>query len=148
MTNLAVLRSYATLTCGYGVGAGQTLSNATTYYFGDMYGVSNPTTADDDTAFPTATLKAGIVRGISYFIRTTVAGTAGNVAVSVRVNNSTDISIGNVVMNAGTVSGTLAIAGTAVAAADKLKIKMVTPTWTTPPTGTFFRVWIWVEPTE
>jgi len=116
-------------------------ADSTTYYFGLNNQLAPGTsTASREFSF----IKTGTVTRFMFTVSMSVAGTSETVAVSLRnITTSTDNSIGNITIDAGT-NGTgvfnftpsIAIANTT----DRYTIKIVAPTWVTNPTGVYSNV--------
>lgn len=116
-------------------------ADSTTYNFGLNNQLAPGTsTASREFSF----IKTGTVTRFMFTVSMSVAGTSENVAVSLRnITTSTDNSIGNITIDAGT-NGTgvfnftpsIAIANTT----DRYTIKIVSPAWVTNPTGVYSNV--------
>jgi hypothetical protein len=105
-------------------------ADAATYYFG-----SN---ADIPAIFGGARRlyipKAGTITGAYIFGYSTVDGSAENISVYIRLNNTTDTLIETVGASSGARLFDNAALSIAVVAGDYIEIKMVCPTWATNPT--------------
>jgi hypothetical protein len=130
-TNIVVAASAAyTLTLG-SAGA-QNPADSTTYYFGGDLNANLNTTWDlTSVDVP----KAGTLKRV--FIKVRVAGTLGTTeAVShyVRLNDTTDLTVDTTATYNTAVTNLVANFSQAVAAGDRLAIKIATPGWVTNPT--------------
>lgn len=109
-------------------------ADATTYYFGFPFDTSmlNTTPARRQKIIPVAcTLRAAAISVLTAGGATTEAST-----FTARINDTTDVTLSSAItmdqiFQAFTVTGL----STAVAATDKIEIKVLTPTWTTNPTS-------------
>ena len=116
-------------------------ADSTTYFFGLNNQLAPGTsTASREFSF----MRTGTVTRFMFTVSMSVAGTSENVAVSLRnITTSTDNSIGNITIDAGT-NGTgvfnfttsISIANTT----DRYSIKIVAPAWVTNPTGVYSNV--------
>lgn len=116
-------------------------ADSTTYFFGlNNQLAPGTTTASREFSFS----KIGTVTRFMFTVSMGVAGTSETVAVSLRnITTSTDNSIGNITIDAGT-NGTgvfnftpsIAIANIT----DRYSIKIVAPAWVTNPTGVYSNV--------
>lgn len=109
-------------------------ADATTYYFGFPWDVSiNNTTADlrgQKVPF------ACVLRGASITVVATAGATTEAMTYSARINNTTDVQLSNAVTS-DQASQQFTVTGlsTAIAAGDRIEIKVLTPTWVTNPTN-------------
>lgn len=115
--------------------------DSTTYNFG-LFNQLPPATTTGAREF--SFIKTGTVTRFIFTVAMTIAGTAENVAVSLRnITTATDNSIGNITMSAGA-NGTgvfnftpsITIANTT----DRYTIRFVCPAWVTNPTGVYTSV--------
>lgn len=107
--------------------------DATTYYFGFPYDVSmvNTTSARRQKIIPFArTLRAAAIT-----ISATAGATTEASTFSARINDTTDVLLSSAITMDQSLQ-TFAVTGLsqAIAANDKIEIKVLTPTWTTNPT--------------
>lgn len=108
-----------------------TPSASTTYYFGTSNGESPTTTAALHRIYVG---RAGTLTRVDYFHYCGVNGSAGGTAVSVRINNTTDVFTANMSSTAATGGATASVTGSqALAVGDYIEIKLFTPAWATPP---------------
>jgi hypothetical protein len=129
-----------------GATSGFSPADATTYQFGMQVGVS-PTTTSAAVFSPLMTRSGHIRRVYGVWI---VAGTLGSAGSStVRVKNLTTTSTENVSTAVGATATLNTFSNTAMtlsfSAGDALALELISPTWVTNPTATFFNVSIEVE---
>lgn len=108
-------------------------ADAQTYYFGFPYDVSmvNTTAARRQKVVPFAST----LRGAAITIITTAGATTEAATYYARINNTTDVQLSNAVTFDQALQ-TFYVTGLtqAIAAGDKIEIKVTTPTWVTDPT--------------
>jgi len=111
-------------------------TDSTTYYFGSLWGAAMGTTVDINRVYIPykGTIKAVRV----YILCNTIAGSSEDVAVSLRLNNTTEYAIQTKGLDSGkkNLYSNLNL-NIAVAAGDYIEIKIVTPAWATNPTGVY-----------
>lgn len=110
-----------------------------TYFFGFPYDVSmvNTTAARRQVVFPFA----AVMRGAGITVIATAGGSVDAMTVSARINDTTDVLLSNAI-TASAAAQYFSVTGLtqAIAAGDKIEIKVVTPAWGTPPTTVRMRV--------
>ena len=130
-TNVTVAAS-AAYTLTLGSAGSQNPADSTTYYFGGDLNANLNTTWDlTSVDIP----KSGTLKRV--FIKVRIAGTPGsNEAVShyVRLNDTTDLTVDTTATYNTAVTNLIANLSQAVAAGDRLAIKVATPAWVTNPT--------------
>lgn len=109
-----------------------TPANSTTYFIGGDTVLTNNTVYGNASL---VVLKGGTITAAYLKARFTGNGTAEAVAHSIRLNNASDIVLGNGSYNTGVVDLVATGLNQAVAVNDTIAIKLVTPAWVTPPTG-------------
>ena len=131
---------------GAGTATGHSPADATTYYVGGASFALAPGTSDNGIANRHYAPFAFTVTSI--YVAFDVGGTlgsAGNVAVSIRKNGTTEASVGNIVMTGAVNTLSNTAMSFAVAQGDTVYMKFVTPTWTTNPTTAFYHFIIGYE---
>jgi hypothetical protein len=118
-------------------------SASTTYYFGmDTQSAVQTTYANASVKIPKAgTLKAA-------YVKVRIAGTtasAETVNSSIRINDTTDVSIPTSTWNAATVDITTTSLSQSVSAGDTFVLKVATPAWGTLPTTVRLMGYIYIE---
>lgn len=109
------------------------LANATTYYLGGFAGSQPTTTA---ALVPVTAPKSGTLTNVHliFWVNGTLAS-AGSCTVSIRVNNTTDYLVTNsLALTAITNKVNVDTLAIPIAEDDEIEIKLLTPTWGTPPT--------------
>ncbi len=110
-------------------------ADATTYYFGGFFSVAPVTTA----AVRQITVpKTGTITEVSFNSAATIVGTAGNMTISIRVNNTTDYLVTNAFDISSATYLTVSGLSIPISANDLIEFKLLTPTWATNPTVLYF----------
>ncbi len=107
-----------------------TVSDNATYYFGALSGLAPQTTAG---RAPLPIPLTGTIKRAQVVWRAATAGTAENVSVYIRINNTTDYLIQTVGSTAAVKQFTNASLDIPVNAGDTIEIKIVCPLWATNP---------------
>lgn len=119
-------------------------ADATTYYFGSLYGLgANSTAASRRVYIP----KSGTIRACTVYFNQGGAGDAELSTMSIRLNNTSDTTISAAVNNSSAIFSfsNLALA-IPVVAGDYFEIKWVCPTWaTTNPTSVRISAQIYID---
>lgn len=122
--------------------ASATPSNSTTYYFGaDALSSLQTTYASASIKVP----KTGVVKAAFFKWSITTPGTGELVPHSIRVNDTTDVAIQSVAMNANRVDVFSSSMNQAVAAGDTLVMKIATPAWVTAPNTARGEGYVYIE---
>lgn len=123
---------------------GQTLtwSDGATYYFGAQYGRTSTITSGGQCSIPIA--RTGTITKIALRTYSVTAGSSESWEFFVRVNDTTDTSLGTVSSsaNARDWNATVSIA---VTAGDFIEFKTVCPTWATNPVNNSLIATIYIE---
>lgn len=116
--------------------------NGTTYYFGaDSLSSLQTTYANASVKIP----RAGTIKAAFFKWSITTPGTGESVAHSIRVNDTTDVSIQSVTLNAARVDVFSSSMSQAASAGDTFVMKMVSPTWATPPNTMRGQGYLYIE---
>lgn len=119
-------------------------ADANTYYFGFPYDVSfaNNSAAIRSKVIPFAC----VLRGAGITVTATAGATTEATTIYARINNTTDVTLSSAVTMDQT-NQTFSITGLsqAIAAGDKIEIKLITPTWVTNPTNVRISVDLYLE---
>lgn len=122
------------------------LSNAATYYFGEFPAVIVSVTGYSN--FAKRIINRDTPKIIQSFdvmaVNTTSDSTAGNITISIRLNDTTDYLLTNALVTSNTTNGSyinvtnasLSTPMPILNIGDYIVAKMLTPTWTTKPVGT------------
>jgi hypothetical protein len=118
-----------------------TPANNTTYYFGNQQRIPTTTAAIWRLFIP----RSGTIKRADFVSVASTVGTAENISLSIRLNNTTDTlvaTVGNTSQPRLFQNSSLSIA---VVAGDYIEMKLVTPTWVTQPTGFTISGQIYIE---
>jgi hypothetical protein len=117
-------------------------SASTTYYYGmDTLSSVQTTYANASVKIP----RAGTLKGAYIKVRITVNGSGESVPHSIRINDTTDVSVGNGTYNAAEVDITSTSLNQAVSAGDTFVLKIATPAWSSPPTTVRWAGYVYIE---
>jgi hypothetical protein len=120
-----------------------TITDAATYYFGSLAALAPSTTAALARLYVP---KAGVIKAVYVQTRAATAGTAENISVYVRLNNTADTLVQTVGLAAAVRLFSNTTLNIAVAQGDYIEIKMVCPTWATNPATMAIGGVIYIEP--
>lgn len=119
-------------------------ADGTTYFFGGLYSIGPVPTNPNFTKLYFQ--QAGTVKKISIFWwGALVAGSNENISIYIRINNTTDTliaTIGNTNAQKEFTNNSLSIS---VVAGDYFEIKIVSPTWSTNPSGVVLYGQVYIE---
>jgi hypothetical protein len=123
------------------VGSGTPL-NSTIYYFGgDSLTLLQTIYANASVKVP----KSGTIKAAFFKWSITTPGTGELVPHSIRVNDTTDVAVQSVAMNAARVDVFSNSLNQAVNAGDTLVLKMATPAWVTAPATIRVEGYVYIE---
>jgi hypothetical protein len=116
--------------------------DSSTYYFGSLAGLAPSTTADTMRIYIP---KAGTITAAYIWWQAATVGTAENISVNIRLNNTTD----TLVQTLGVATATKLFSNTALSIAvvqgNYIEIKMVCPAWGTNPANVRLGGVIYIE---
>jgi hypothetical protein len=125
-----------------GGGAANSPADSTTYYWGtDTESALHSAYANVSIKVP----KSGKITGAYINVIKNVNASNENVALNIRINDTTDLSLGNMTWTATDDKLTVTGLSQAVTAGDVVAVKMVTPAWVTNPTGCRLYGYIYIE---
>lgn len=112
-------------------------SSSTTYYFGAHPQATLSTTADVQRVY---VLKAGTIKAVSFSILNNAGtqGSANNVPLYLRLNNTTDYFVANAVLSMASSTASYNVntsMSISVSSGDYFEFKQISPAWSTLPTN-------------
>lgn len=117
-------------------------SGSTTYYFGaDSLSSVQTTYANASMKIP----RAGTIKGAFFKWSITTPGSGESVPFSIRVNDTTDVSIQSVALNAARVDVFSSSMSQAVSAGDTFVLKLAAPAWVSAPQTMRGEGYIYIE---
>ncbi len=123
--------------------SGSSVTDGATYFV-RAFDPLNTSTVSGNSAQRLYIPKTGSITGCYGFL-TLTGGTAENVTISIRVNNSTDHTVTSTLqLNNSTATFSNTSLGIAVSAGDYIEIKFASPTWVTNPSSVAMTVTVYL----
>lgn len=137
------------VTIGTGSGSGLNPADASTYYWGQSAGWGNPSTIGTGLTvhLPYVVQASGRVVSVTGFIYALVPGSTHTVTLDLlRVGDGSTAGVASTVaLNVNPGAFENHAMNFAVARGDQLLMKLITPTWSTNPTNTFYTANVCIE---